>query len=73
MCCQVIENVKVLEQIKRLPEEDGEFKVFNPIYWSKFADNPYYNDLSISDRNQLEWERWTEYDKMLRLYEREED
>ena len=35
--------------------------------WDKMADNPYYEDMSISDRNKLERERWIQFEYMERI------
>ena len=37
------------------------------IFWDKMADNPYYEDMSISDRNKLEHERWIQFHSMERI------
>lgn len=65
------DNVELfLDQIKKIPTAVGDKNQFLlptkfHTFWDKMRDNPYYDDMPMSDRNDLEWERWATYDKMI--------
>jgi len=57
-----------LEQIKMFAEPQYGFLEVPSKYhevWDKMLDNPHYEDMSISDRNKLERERWIQFEYMV--------
>ena len=62
-----------LDQIKTIPHQNGVIPTSSSIgrIWSKMGENPYYDDLSLHDRNTIERERWSRYKIMIGMNEEE--